>query len=248
MRAVRLAEWILQLLEGRKKAATIVVDLIEEREQQTAIGFWISFIGVAVSLAWKRVLGLFIAFYAGAWAFTGFQAELFGINSLHHPPEIWQSAIDQAIRVAAVLWIVSMYSAVRYGLRDRMAQLFLSLTAIMTLVVYYWWQPGILATAALLVILLLTISIRTPARRKTLFALPVIWAASFAGFSFIGYLNTLYFKIICSPGLVGSRELHAHASIAWVEFAGDFMLALIITYTCTRMHSWASTTDVADPE
>jgi len=113
------AEWIIARFSDRSRAIGIVGDLLETAKRRG--GFWLSVGGIVLSLIWRRSIAFIAAFYVGlAWRIFATRAFY---NAGHpgprlHPWSPWEPLFS-IIWLGAALSMVSSYSAIRYGLRDK---------------------------------------------------------------------------------------------------------------------------------
>jgi|ERR1700677_3644572 hypothetical protein len=76
MRHGACAEWILTRFIDRQRASSIVGDLIEEQQRGT-VWFWLSLMGVTLSIARRPLGGFLLATFAGGSAIAAIQSKLF---------------------------------------------------------------------------------------------------------------------------------------------------------------------------
>src|SRR5271168_2441253 len=142
MHNASVAEWIVARFTTRKRAASMVGDLLELQAQKGQLWFWLSLARVVLALAWRRQLAFVAAFMFGAGACSGLQVtESMGIAALGAGQLPWMNLFWVFLYI---LWFVAVYTVIRYGLRDRVAQLALALTVVTIPVVRYGPQRAIL--------------------------------------------------------------------------------------------------------
>lgn len=235
MHSTAIAEWLIARLTSKKHAASIVGDLLELKSQKGSWWFWLSLVGVVFALSWRQGVAFFACFYAGGWAFSGFQMATYGMHAQHRPPTLWEPVLNVLSGAAIVLWIVGVYSAIRYSLRDRATQLALAFASFLTAFIFYWWQPLILVVCIAATFCLAGASMRNQESRKAVFILFVTSIAGFAAFFSMLYADMRYQHFIYS-GLMEDRGLQEHPSIAWVDCCLILMIYFIIVSTYSRMH------------
>lgn len=245
MRSDSFAEWILCRCTNRERAASVVGDLVELREQTGLLWFWLSLAGAVVRLLWRPALALVAAFYASNWAFSIFQMSLWGAHADHHVTGGARAAFLFGIlnTAGASLYLVFVYSTLRYSVLDAPTQLAAAFTLLATGLVYLWWQP-----VALLV--LLTLLVVVPAapryhglRRQGL--IPVLTAVLVSCFGFLlsVLLSTAWQKFL-SPG--PWKEMHR--STGWLAFFLMLITAWLTTATYSALRNYfANRHSLADP-
>jgi len=238
MHSASMAEWIVARFTSEKRAASIVGDLLELQPHKGPLWFWLSVSGVVLALVWRRPLAFIAAIYAGGWAFGGFQMAITGVHAQHRPPEYpWMPVFMVLSAAATILLTLLVYAAIRYGFRDRVAQLALALTALAAAVIYFWWLPTILAGCIALSICVMVTSILSSERRRAALVVLLVVVVGFGGGLLAIYLATQYQHFII-PGQAGDREMREHPSVGWMSFCSLLMAAWMITTACSRMHNW----------
>lgn len=231
-----IAEWIISRCTSKERAASIAGDLIEIRSQKGDRWFWLSLAGTVVSLVWRRPFAFVAALYAGTWAYSAFQMAVFGIHAEHPLQElVWMPSFNLLIGIAAILWAVLLYGAIRYGLTDRTTQLTLTLTVLVTAMIYFWWQPVVLAMCIAASIVVAAISISVRERRGAIFALTAAVGAGVGTSMLAGFLDL---RRLAYAGLIGDRELRMHPSIAWIDFCGLLAILWMTTAAFSRTHDY----------
>jgi hypothetical protein len=230
-----ITEWIVARFTSRERAVSIVGDLVELKPQKGIFWFWLSLARIVFALAWRRLVAFIAAFYAGAWAFSGFQIAIWGVYAQHRPEEFWMPVFGALAGIGAFLWVVFMYAAIRYGLLDRLTQAALALTGLITTIIYYWWQPIILGICIALTVFSVSISGLSRERRR---AGLVLFVALLTGI--VSWLSTLYlaaqYQHLVYPGPMGDQEVHEHPSVLWVGFFAQLITVWITMMVCSRMH------------
>lgn len=174
MHSAAFAEWIVARFTSQKRAASIMGDLLELKLQKGTLWFWVSLARVVLALAWRRPIAFIAAFYAGSWAFGGFQMAVFGMHTPHRPPEHPWIPVFAVLSAAGVFMVVVLvYAAIRYGLRDRVTELAFASVLLVTTVIYFWWQPAVLALCIAFSTCVVAASISSEERRRTALALLV---------------------------------------------------------------------------
>jgi hypothetical protein len=249
MGSVSIAEWMLRRVTTRDRAASIMGDLVELKSQQGPIQFWLSIAGVLFSTAWSWPLAFLAAFYGANWTFSGLQKAAFGIpfDSPHRASLTWEPVLNVLLAIGTILSMIAIYTTIRYGLRDRMAQVTLASAGITSLIVCLWWQPYVLTVCIVLSLAGIVISLRNPEIRKAALATVVTVVAGFASVFLMLCLGGLYQRWII-PGPAGDRELRAHPSVGWVAFLLWGLAVFATTKICSLMHRRSTRTQQAEPE
>jgi hypothetical protein len=247
MGSVSIAEWMLRRVTTRDRAASIMGDLVEAKSQQGPIQFWLSIAGVLFSTAWSWPLAYLAAFYGANWTFSGLQMSAFGMpfDSPHRASLTWQPALNVLLGIGTILSMTGIYTTIRYGLRDRMAQVALASAGIASLIVCYWWQPYVLIVCIGLSLAGIFISLRNLELRRAVLPTLVTLVAGFASVFLMMYLESLYQNWII-PGPAGDREMRAHPSVGWVGFLLWGLFVFATTKTCSLMHKRSTRNQPAD--
>jgi hypothetical protein len=239
MPSASIAEWMVSRFTGRKRAASIVGDLLELKPQKGSLWFWLSLARVVIALAWRRPLAFVAAFMFGAWACAGLQStESLGINSMLSHQFPWMNLFWTLFYM---LWFVLVYTAIRYGLRDRVAQLAFALTALTTALVYYGRQPAVLVPCLAVSVFVVVASIWSRERRRAAQVLLVVALVGFAvGLPAMRVADQYLNFIVPMPRRVEGMQaqIQAHPSVSWVYLTMIFATVWMMTIACSRMHNW----------
>ncbi len=214
----------------------MVGDLVEIERQKGKLWFWLSVAGVALSLFWRRPIAFVVAFFAAAWMFGRFEMAIIGMNAQHRPPEFWMPVFNILWFVGSILWAVSLYAAIRYGLQERSAQLALGFAGLVTAVIYLWWLPAVLVACIAAALVIATASVLNGKLRKEM--LVVLVAVS------LGYV-ALYLAMFPvwvyqhSHWIWGSEEMRAHSVFwGWLDFCVIVLSLWATTTAWSRMRGW----------
>jgi hypothetical protein len=237
MGSERMAEWALRRCTDRKRAAAVVGDLLELREQKGRAWFWMAVGGAMLRLAWRRPLAWCGGFYAGMYAFAYFQMAIWGIHVKHQPAGdyVWSPAFGLLSAAGSILCLMLIYSAIRYGLRDRLTLLALILAAFTTPVVYFWWKSWVVAACLVSCAAVLTAAMLRRRWRNALIILLIVEATGFAGGLLAMYLAARYQLFIAASPL-GDREFAMHHSVLWVSFSLMVGAACLMMAAGSRLH------------
>jgi hypothetical protein len=241
------AEWVLCRFTKKDQATSIIGDLVEIAAKKGPLWFWLSVCGVSVTLGWRQVLGFVAAFYVLSWTLFGFQMATNGVHTLHRPPTTMGPTFEVLGAAGALLWSVAVYTAIRYGLRDKSAQLALAAASTLSAATCYWWRPAVLWVGLATVLCGLWFSIKDPERRRALVVLAAILVAGLTCGLFAMFLADRYQKF-ATPGLLGTRELQERPSIAWAGFLAFVLATWITTSVCALAHRWTIRLPIANAE
>lgn len=247
MRTASVAEWTIRRLAGKERAASIVGDLVETAQHRGTLWFWLAVAGVVVRLLLRPLVAFVAALYAGGWTYQGLQMAVVGIHTQHRPPELWMPVFSVLIGAGTLLWISSLYLLIRYGFRDRFAQIALVMAALTSAITFYWWQPLILTACGIALAGAIWLSTREKVRLRAALALPMILVAGFSCFLIAFFLSHVYQKLIY-PGPVGTREMQEHPSLSWVTFVLILASTWGTTVACSILHRWAGRFEPGETE
>lgn len=237
MRRASVAEWTIRRVAGKERAASIVGDLVETAQHRGSLWFCLAVAGVVVRLLWRPLVAFVAAFYAGGWTYQGLQMAVVGIHTQHRPPEPWMPLFSVLVGAGTLLWISSLYLVIRYGFRDRLAQIALLMAALTSAVTCYWWQPLILTACGITLVGAIWLSIRENGRLRAALALPMILVAGFSSFLTAFFLSSLYQKLVYA-GPIGTREMQEHPSLSWLTFVLILASTWGTTVACSILHRW----------
>ncbi len=230
------AEWVVRRWTSQRRAASIVGDLVELRPQKGSLWFWMALAGAVLRLAWRPILATVAGFYAGAYALSFFQMAIWGIRVQHHPAGYaWTPVFSVFNGGGAIVCLVLVYAAIRYGVRDRLTQLAVVLAGLCTPIAYLWWKPVVLITCIALIAGVLAASLLDRAWRRAASILAVVTAAGCAGGLLALYLASQYQRFVYA-GPWGDKEMRMHPSVLWVTFLLMFATGWLLMALCARMH------------
>jgi len=242
-----IGEWMVSRFTGEKRAASIVGDLLELKPRKGSLWFWLSLARVVMAVAWRRPLAFIAAFMFGAWACSGLQStESMGINAMLSHQFPWMNLFWTFFYM---LWFVLVYTAIRYGLRDRVTQLALALTIPTSALIFYWQKPAIVIACLALGGCVVVASILSHKRRRAALVLFVVAAAGFGGGLPAMRLADQYLNFIVPmprrvEGMQG--QIQAHPSVSWVYLVMIFATVWTMTAACSCMHKWLMRNDSLD--
>jgi hypothetical protein len=248
VRSAWIAERLIGCFTGKQRASAAVGDLVEMRPEKGALWFWIGILGILFSLTWRRSVGFVAALFVGTRLLGVFEMRLFGIHTEHRPPEYpWMPVFLILSAAGVVLCMMLVYSAIRYGLRDKLTQLVLVWAGLITLFIYEWWRPVVLVTCIALAVVVTATSVIKSDRRKALLAIWVPVACVFASWWPATYVEYRYEQLF-RRGPWGDVELRAHPSVLWVVLIMYVLMVCIATVAFSRMRRWASKQELIESQ
>jgi hypothetical protein len=227
------AEWIIARLSDRDRAASIIGDLLESGGERNPVWFWWSVAGVVVSLTWRGLVGLAVAYEClsvlnhakglaqcpqgrGSWFAVGYECPSSAL--VHQPPHVWVPIFAVIGFVSGLLCVIAPYAVVRYGFRDRFAQLTLALCAPSIVVGFYWWVPAVAFAYVVLVLTIISISGAFAYGRRALFVLAAALVCGYGGLELAPRLADWYLEL-ASPSVIRTVIAHDSVPILWVAIA-----------------------------
>jgi cell division protein FtsW (lipid II flippase) len=236
MRNASIAEWTLCRFTNRERAASIVGDLLETKQQKGPLWFWLSFAGVVFSLVWRRPLAFVAALYAGMWSIGAFQMAIVGIRAQHRPPEHpWVPIFLVLGAAGSALCAMSSYAAIKHGPRDQTARLAFALTGLVTAVVFLWWQPVVLGVCVVATLVLVYLCLLSGERRGYLLTVVVSVVVLNGAEILTMFIGSCYQRLLL-PGPWGTREWQEHPSADWVYCCMLILSYLAATSVWSRLH------------
>lgn len=232
------AEWVIARLSDRDRAAAIIGDLLESGGEQNPVWFWWSVAGVVLSHIWRSLVGFAVAFLftsvvsrvwsllvfcppaRGSWFFPKEYCPL--SVPVHRPPQIWLPFL----LLTDLLCTVAPYALVRYGFRDRFAQLTLALCLPGMVVMFCWWVPAVAFPCALLVVAIIGFSGRSVGGRGALLALSATLVIGYGGRRLAPCLAEWYLELT-PPSVI--RSVAAYDSVPVLTVA-------MLLVACNLMH------------
>jgi hypothetical protein len=231
MRSASIAEWLVGRFTSKERAASVVGDLVELQSQKGLLWFWASLIGVVVSLSWRAGLRFIASFlvYGAALLIL----EMVGMSHLprdsqHWPPSIrLMLTLDVSFTIGARLWMILMYTGIRYGLQDKVTRLALAWASLATVAIVFWQKPMLLLICLAAGIWMASVSIsRTRYRKATLVLLGTV-ATGWVGDRLMGYVSMFGIHLLLRAG---------HKNIFPVIACVSLIVFWITVMTCSGLH------------
>lgn len=241
MRKAVWAEWLIARFTDRSRAASIVGDLLETAEEEGTLWFWVS-VGTVIS---RPIIAFVATFYIGLFWRREFTIQA-NILPYQSRPNLWRLIVEclrlgippgnmselhfRAVWLGTVLWMFVPYTAIRYGLRDKFAQLALGFCCLVTVAVFFWWTPVVTIACIGLALPFFIVGVRSAMWRRALVALTAALVFAFAGGLLSMYLRVAlekeFYYALARSGLSGRTVIF----FFW-------LLAVWITTTaCARVH------------
>lgn len=152
-------------------------------------------------------------------------APLRGIPTAHQVPGNWGPFFGTLDKFGMLLWIAAPYATICYGFRDKLSQLLLFASAIVTTIIFYWWIPAVASLAFALGIGVLIFSVAGAKRRRALFAVGVALAFGFVGVRLSSYLHW-----------VSEVYIYTYPWTHYVTVCLEFLVVAIQTAACGWTH------------
>jgi len=231
MREFEWAEWVLARFTDSDRAVSIVGDLLESHLQRGLLWFWLSFIGILLSLNRRRLAAFFVALVCFRFL-RGLPmpvfAPLHGMPPADQPPEVWGVWRNFVVLgwIGMLLWVVTPYALLRYGVRDRLGQLALAFCVPITASIFGWRVPACVDTSSVLVLIIFISSLTHARWRRPLLVVVAALIVGYAGIQAAICLADFYLYRVCTS-----------ISVAWcVNESLPILGAAILTFACGWMH------------
>lgn len=244
MRKAVLAEWVMSRLTDRSRAACVVGDLLETAAQQGSFWFWLCAARIVLRLIWRPAIAFVATFYVGLFWRREFMIQA-SILPYQTRQNVWDLILVclrlgvpmgnmsevhfRAVWFGTVLWMAAPYAAIRYGLRDKFAQLALGICGLITVAVFFWWTPIVSVLCIALALSFFVVSVRSSQRRRSLAALTAVLVFAFGGGLLSMYLRAALERIFF---------YHSDLSRRTVLVCFWLLAVLITTTACAWIHDF----------
>lgn len=239
MRSHAVAEWIVGRVTDKSRAASILGDLEESKPQKGRLWFWLSFVRVVFSLAWRRPIAFVaavFAFFVWLWGYGSIVMPIWRSHAYKLPEHSWMLASEVLSTIGQVLFMVIMYSAIRYGFRDGLTRLAVVLTPIFgAAAIYCRWQSIVLAISIVVGILVAAAYIANKQRIREVMALTIVIVVGLAGSNLPSYVLSVYLHHL---GYVRPAPPSAVWIILCITVCELLLTTLLVTIACSRTHRW----------
>jgi hypothetical protein len=238
MRSSQWAEWIVGRFTSSAKAATLIGDLEELRPQKGSLWFWSSLDLFVAGLCWRRIVALIVVSYLAMRIFGGLTFIVARAISQHQPHQSWVSALLIFLEIDALLWITSIFAAIRYGIRDRGAQLAFLWAGLGTAVVVSWSHLPVFLFSIGLCAVLMVLSIVNRENRRRICVLAVTVEIGFVSSLIVTFFEVVLFR---SSDFHGNISVQEHSKMFWLASLLPMVSAWVAVSVFSRMHRWALT-------
>jgi hypothetical protein len=254
MRSASIADWILRRVVGKERAVAMVGDLVEISQQKGMVWFWLAVGRVVAARMWRPILGLMLVSYSGFWISYKLGTALFG---RHYPPNTWILVLGVFQCMGIYLCWATVYSAIRFGVRDRFVQAAFAIAVLCVVLVYGWWQPVVVGCCIAGFAGVAAISVGCRERRRAALTLPLVAAAGILS-AFLGAKASYLFIRYGLHWDVGQLVTHEHPGTVWMGLMGmvaspymnpvlfmvgfwgsQVLQTLAIAAACEVMHRWS---------
>lgn len=239
MRSHAVAEWVVGRFTNKSRAASIFGDLEELKPQKGRLWFWLSFVRVVFSLAWRRPIAFIaavLAFFVWASGEASLVMPIWRSHAYKLPAHSWIFAHQVLFIVGAILLMVFMYSAIRFGFRDGLTRLALVLTPIVLAAdIYCWSRSAVLAVFIVAGILVATAYIANKQRLREVVAFTIVIVVGLAGWMLVSRLSSLFLHHLGYGRPVPPSADWILLSISLCEFV---LTTLVVTIACSWTHGW----------
>ncbi|HKV49192.1 MAG TPA: hypothetical protein VJN69_13945 [Candidatus Acidoferrales bacterium] len=230
MLSARPAEWLIARFAGKRRAAAIIGDLLEDASERGPEWFWFSIAGIVLSLTWRYLLALAVGLTSCQILWRYLPAPVFGRPGAFPPVaqpshNLWPFVAGLG-HVCMLLWIAAPYAAVRYGLRDRFAQLALFVCVTLSIAFVCWRIPSVLVISLGSTLLLVIAGLAVAYLRKLLLSLSLALA--------LGYIATQFAFVLAEKYLEWMPPSISHSEQA--QYLGILLSAAFIATACELMH------------
>lgn len=230
MHSAAIAEWILRWFVGKSRAVTIIGDLVEDVPEKGMLWFWAATFGTAFSLGWRQAGGFIAAYYVGKWIFRAYWTATFAHTNAQTP-----SYLSFAVGGGQDACMLLAYAALRYGWRDRLAQIAGFVACIAAVTVYGWRSPAVATLCGLLLCAAGIASARRADRQNAALALGILLAVGWVIGVAAVLIDTIYGAMLHVPWEPLNRT-PARPSVAWVGFVVYLGIVWSLTSFCGWVH------------
>jgi hypothetical protein len=225
-----LPEALLARITDPTRAAAIFGDLTEMAVQRGRLWFWTAYARTLVNLGWRATVA-FVCGFAGFWLMLSFVSKtllaphaLVKINDT-----LWLPLTMFLMIFCMSLWFAVPYSILRFGYRDRVAQLYGVFFLVTTPVLCN--RNSISLICGLLTLTILVAALFSSIWRRPMIVLSAMSVASLTLLAACSDLET----IIYHPYF----RLHEFNLTSWLAVRLSFAIAFLIAeMVFSRLHRW----------
>lgn len=235
MRRHSIASWLLHSVLPAAHAESLLGDLLELAGNDQA-KLRSLLLETTWSLLSRSTAGFLLAAVVGGGGMVEMQFVFFKLLALHpatHSQRAWGSTLAA---LAGCLLIMTCFSVVRYGARDRMTWLTSACIPLLAAAALFWWAPGIAQTAEGLLLALLLGSLLRRDSRTALIAVMALSVLQFVlWFGGIGMLLAPLAKVWRHA----PTDAIALRLLALTGFATCYaVLTLLMCVTYAKVRRW----------
>jgi hypothetical protein len=237
MRNHVVAGWLLRRFMSRDRAEAVLGDLLEAANDNPVEFRKLLFVSLC-SLGRLGAAGFIAASVLGGAALCVLQMLFFGsahIDAADATIHAWGSSLALA---TGFVWILAVFSLVRYGLRDAMARLAVCLASLGSIAIAFWWIPIITHTCLALSLSLAVMSVCRSRSRPAFTALSLLTVIQF--FLWFGGLTAMVtpFALVLKHARV-DLAVAKLLLFAWLAVAYPVLMG-VACFACTRVRRWAA--------
>lgn len=229
MRDALWAEWLIARFTERNRASCIVGDILESNSDRGVFWFWLRVVEIILSLNW-RPLAAFLAAFLCLCSLRALPMPIFapldGGPPGDQPPEAWRSLFAILVWLGVLLWVVTPYSLIRYGLRDNLGQLAFAFCVPITLTIFFYRSTACVALSSATGLAIFSFSLTFARWRRALLALVAALVVGYGGIRALIYLADF-----CRDHAFLSASLTSD-----INGALPFFGAAVLTFACSWMH------------
>jgi hypothetical protein len=214
MRKIPFAEWFISQDIGPERGAAMMGDLTEMAAVRGRLWFWMAYIRTLIRLGWRGPVAFVCAYAFSTWVAIGAFPTIHSLlrnfyrNVQHKPHQAIWHVFDRTVHHAAAhviwqiplgdcliaLWFILPFVVVRFGLRDRLAQL---ASAIFLLTIpYFSLDPAAVNFASLVTAVIMVAALSLRAWRRPM----IVLAASVVPIAAAIFLSAKVWFVFVSRG------------------------------------------------
>lgn len=230
-------EWLLARITDPTRAAAILGDLTEMAATRGRLWFWMAYVRTLVSLGWRTPVA-FISGFAGFWLMVSLLVKTLlaphALDKINGTP--WVTLHMFLMTFGMILWFAVPYAFLRFGYRDRVAQLYGIFFLLTTPAIFH--SNSISLICCLLTLAIIVAALFSSIWRRPMIVLSAMSVVSMASMSACGHLEAKIYH----PHF----HLHVFNLTSWLAVRLSFALAFLIAgIVFSRLHRWLMKRPVA---
>jgi len=241
-------EWLLARLASRDRAAAILGDLTEMAATRSRLWFWTAYARTLITLGWRTP----VAFFAGL---AGFFTMMYFLSAwvrnpgasvtAHQPPanipaKLVFLATMFLVSFSLSLWFAAPFTILRFGYRDRMAQLY-GVFFLLAAPVFFHSSPVSLVCTLLTLAVIFAALFSKSWRRPVVVIATMSVAVVFCLTTCSDLSSKIYhphFHLTAGPVAMGASPVPFNP-VSWFIVRLTFGVALLIAaVVCSLLHRW----------